>query len=71
MAIGAAEPGVEEIFRAVPCDRDTHGAASEAEDIQVIILHPLARLKVIVTERRACAGHFIGGYRRAHAAAAH
>ncbi len=31
----------------------------------------LARRKVIVTERRACAGHFIGGYRRAHAAAAH
>jgi hypothetical protein len=32
------EPGIEEIFRAVPCDRDTHGAASEAEDIQVILI---------------------------------
>jgi hypothetical protein len=69
MPIGTAESGAKEIFRTIPRNRDTHGAASEAEDIQVIILHPLACRKVIVTERRACAPHLIGSHGSTHAAA--
>ena len=71
MSLRAAEPGAEEVLRAVPGNRDAHGPPAEAEYVHVIIFHSLAGREVIVTERRACAGHLIGGYRSAHTAAAH
>jgi hypothetical protein len=71
MPIRTAEPGSKEALCAVPGNRDAHSPSPEAEDIQVIVLHTLACRKFIVTERRACAGHFIGSYGGANTAAAH
>src|SRR5215472_17168344 len=71
MPIRAAEPGSKEALCAVPCNRDAHSPSSEAEDIQVIVLDPLACRKFIVTKRRACAGHFVGSYGGANTAPAH
>src|SRR5215470_8574735 len=71
MSIYAAEPGSKEALRAVPGNRDTDSPASEAEDVQVIILNTLACRKVIVTECGARPSHFIGGHGSTHAAAAH
>jgi hypothetical protein len=70
MSVRTAEPGAEEVLGTVPRNRDTHGTASEAEYIHVIILHPLPGRKVIVTERRANAGNLIRGHGGADPAAA-
>src|SRR5262249_34757201 len=71
MAIRTAELGSKEALCAVPSHRNAHSPSSETEDIQIIVLHPLACRKFIMTKRRACAGHFVGSYRGANAAAAH
>ena len=71
MARGAAERGAEEILRTQSqATVDSHRPPAEAEDVHVIVLHSLASRKVVVAERRACAGHLIGRYRSAYAAAA-
>jgi hypothetical protein len=65
-----AEPGVEEVLRAIPRERETHGSATEANYIHVVILHALAGRKVVLTKRRAHAIHLVGSHGSAHTAAA-
>src|SRR5262245_17240752 len=57
--VGAAERGSEEALRAVPSDRNTRGATSEAEDVHVVILDALACREIVVTKRRTCADHLV------------
>ena len=71
MSFCTAKPGAEEVLRAIPCDRDAHGSPSKAKYIHVIVLHPLAGRKVIVTERRAPPDNLICSHGGAHTAAAH
>src|SRR5215470_6903760 len=71
MAIRTAELGSKEALCAVPGHHNAHSPSSEAEDIQIIVLHPLACRKFIVTERRTFAGHFVGSYGGANTATAH
>jgi hypothetical protein len=70
MPVCTAEPGAQEAPGVVPCNPDTRGPASEAENIHVIILHPLPGRKVIVTERCAHAGNFVGSHGGAYPATA-
>lgn len=58
MPLRAAEFRTEEVFHAVRCNRDTHGAASQAEYIHVVVLDPLARGVVIVTKSGAHSDNF-------------
>src|ERR1700722_5367026 len=69
--VRAAELGLEEVLRAIPCDRNTHGPASEADNIHVVVLYPLPGREVILTECRAYAIHLVGSHGGAHTAAAH
>ena len=69
MPVSAAEPGAEEVLRAVPCDRDSRGPASEAENVQVVVLDSLAGGKVIVNKRRADADNLVGNHGRTYTAA--
>src|SRR5882762_2029811 len=69
--ICTAELGVEEVLRAIPRERDTHGPATEADYIHVVILHALAGRKVVLTKRRTHAIHLVGSHRSAYTAAAH
>jgi hypothetical protein len=69
ISVCTAEPGAEEAFRAIPCNREARGPASRAQYVHVIIRHPLTGRIVIMTQRRALADHFIGS-RRLPAAAA-
>jgi hypothetical protein len=71
MSLCTAEPSGEKILRAVPGDRDAHRPASEAEYIQVIVLHSLAGRKVIVTKSRSRSAYLIGSHGGAYTAAAH
>jgi hypothetical protein len=71
MSLCTAEPSGEKILRAVPGDRDPHRPASQAEYIQVIVLHSLAGRKVIVTKSRSRPAYLIGSHGGAYAAAAH
>ena len=65
-----AECGAQEIPDAIPGHFDSRRSPAKTEDIHVIVLHPLTRRIVVMAERRACAAHFVGSYRGAHAAAA-
>jgi hypothetical protein len=71
MSLGTAEPGAEKAFRAVPCDRDSGGPASEAEYVHIIVLYTLASRKIIMAERRSHVDNFVSRHRRAHSTAAH
>ena len=71
MPLCTAEPSGEKILRAVPGDRDAHRPASEAEYIQVIVLHSLTGRKVIVTKSRSRSAYLIRSHGGAYAAAAH
>src|SRR5271163_3670452 len=71
MAVCSAEPGAEEVLRAVPRDRDTSGPASEADYVHVVVLHSLAGGKVIVAKCRSHAHDFVGGHGRSYSTAAH
>src|ERR1700731_480683 len=71
MPFCTTEVGVEEILRAIPGDRRTHGAASKADYVHVVIFHTLACRKVILTNCRAHAVHLVSCHGSAHTTAAH
>jgi hypothetical protein len=71
MPVCTAEPSVEEVLRTLPGDCDARSPASEAKYVEVVVLHPLACRKVIVTERGSNANNLVGSHRGPHAAATH
>src|SRR5271165_5041136 len=70
MSFGLTELGGEEGLNKVPRHRRSHGPATQAEDVHVIVLHPLAGREMVMDQRGAHAGDLIGTHRCADAAAA-
>ncbi len=70
MPLGTAELSVEEAFGTVPSNRQARRPTAEAKDVQIIILHTLARREIIVADRSTDSDNLIGCYGSTYAAAA-
>jgi|SRR5215469_1672738 len=70
MPVRATEVGPEKIGEAIPSHCDTHRSATQAKDIQVVVLHPLSSREIVMTKGGSRSGHLIGGHRSSDSAAA-
>ena len=70
VSLGLTELGGQECLDEVPGHGRSDGAASQTEDVHVIVLDPLPGRKVVVDQRGADPGNLVGADRRADSAAA-
>src|SRR4030081_184897 len=69
-ARGVAELGGQERLHEIPGHAWTHRAATDADDVHVVVLDALPSGKVVMDQRGTNGRHLVGADRGAHAAAA-
>jgi hypothetical protein len=66
VTLGAAEPRLEKYFDQLPGDCIRDHAATQADDVHVVVLNPLVRRKALMDQACAHTRHLVGGNARAN-----